>query len=180
MSGKILYFIASPLPGSVAGEIREFQEMADARFHSKKALNSPPHITLVPPFQIRPEQAERLRATLANGVSGFGRIPVVLDGFSAFDKRVIFVDVIAGKDLEELAVRLNQTLSDAGFALKSESRPFHPHVTVAFKDLRREAFDGAFGFFRGNPYSRRFDLEKVALLEYRHGRWIPVQEYDLS
>jgi 2'-5' RNA ligase len=46
-----LYFIALVVHGELAEKIRTIQLYCSETYQSKKALRSPPHVTLIPPFR---------------------------------------------------------------------------------------------------------------------------------
>ena len=57
-----LYYIALLPPENIRQEVTALKEHAAEAFHSSKALNSPPHITLIPPFRIEiSREAELLK-----------------------------------------------------------------------------------------------------------------------
>ena len=51
MNDKSLYFIAIIPPEKIRREIEELKKKISVAFNTKRALNSPPHITLIPPFR---------------------------------------------------------------------------------------------------------------------------------
>lgn len=166
-----LYFIALVLPDPVAQAVRAFQQTIADRFGSRATLRSPPHITLVPPFHMHEEtqdmacDALTLRAALS--------VPfwVTLTGFGAFGNRVIYVHVIPSGQLSGLAVSLTTTLLNCGIVLRDTRRPFHPHVTIGYKDLQPCAFDAAWKYFEGVTIDRSFEAGDSVLLMHGDRRW---------
>ena len=104
------------------------------------------HITLKFLGQVRKEALPRIEQSLARvaesnhsfstGVGGFGAFPTVRR------PRVIWLGVGANPELRCLKQDIEWALGDAGF--ESETRAFHPHVT-----LGRADDSGGAGAFRG-------------------------------
>src|SRR5258706_10552830 len=86
-----LYFIALVVDGLLSEKIREIQLHCSEEYQSKKALRSPPHITLIPPFR----QGSSIEIVLAKKLTPFFSkyIPfsIEMNGFGRFDSRTIFI-----------------------------------------------------------------------------------------
>jgi 2'-5' RNA ligase len=84
------FFIALVPPSDIEQQITEIKLYFAEHYNTRGALNSPPHITLQPPFEWLaadvPKLEESLKAFAAN------RLPILvtLSGFAAFDPRVIY------------------------------------------------------------------------------------------
>lgn len=93
------------------------------------------HVTLKYLGWTRPEVVAALRDRVPVAMKGLRRFTVQCEGLGCFPKpdkaRVLWagVDPEGGRRLTELATRLEQLSTDLGFA--SETRGFHPHVTLA-------------------------------------------------
>ncbi len=61
-----LFFIAVLPPKEIQAEVTRFKEYAAGHFHSSRALRSPPHITLISPFQWPEERAEEMMQALGD------------------------------------------------------------------------------------------------------------------
>jgi len=179
MPGK-LHFIALLPDASIQEEVTAFKKTAARRFGSSHALKSPPHITLYPPFRWEEEEVPFLEKALERYAGELQPFEVVLKGFDRFDSRVLFVRVLPSAELEGWHVGLKKALAqNLGLSL-TDTRPFHPHMTVAFKDLRREQFPAAWAYFRAIDYERRFRAEALTLLVHREGRWHVQRSFPVS
>ncbi len=176
MPGK-LFFIALLPDGTIQEEVTAFKETAARRFHSSHALKSPPHITLFPPFRWEEEELPYLEKALERYAAGLRPFEVTLQGFDRFDSRVIFVRVLPSTELERCQAGLKEALAQTLGLSHADSRPFHPHMTVAFKDLRRQRFSDAWAYFSPIEYERRFRAEGLTLLMHREGRWHTVKTF---
>lgn len=169
----ILYFVGLLPPEPIRNEITKFKEFFDEKYGVRHALKSPPHITMIPPFKW-PEQNEKsLIDDLSNFASTETTFPVRLENFGAFSPRVIFVDVVKNDSLEKMYERLTAWLKDKWRETLKDTdlKRFHPHVTVAFKDLRREHFRDAWPGFRDKKVNFEFTADGLTLLKHTGSWW---------
>ncbi len=81
---KSLYFIAVLPPEPILTEIRQMKLDVRDRFGSARALRSPAHITLVPPFHADDSSLEQVHEVLAGVAKRTSSFVVELDGFDCF------------------------------------------------------------------------------------------------
>ena len=167
-----LCFVAVIPPEPVLTEVRAFKEIAEVKFDSRRALRSPAHITLVPPFRAGRTKQGHFAEQLKHGVARLAPFEVHLSGFAAFKPRVIFVEVMPDAGLDHLYETV-MTLATSALGLTPSRRPFHPHMTVAFKDLRRQQFAKAWSYFSSIEYARSFQVDCIWLLRHEPKGWIP-------
>lgn len=165
-----LYFVALLPDIAIRQEITTFKHLAAERFGSSHALKSPPHITLVPPFRCHADAETGLKAALAESASRLNSFSVQLRNFNHFGQRVIYVDVVANEGL-----RYCQQMTAEVFLEKTgiqpQSRSFHPHMTVAFRDLGTVVFSEAWAYFSQQKYEQQFTAESLTLLRHNGQRW---------
>jgi 2'-5' RNA ligase len=175
------YFLAIIIPEPFQSEIMKMKEYVAGNFKSKGALRSPPHITLHLPFRWKPEKESILLETLSL-LKFNAQIHIKLNGFSSFEPRVLFVDVEKNEALNELQkgvvkhVKENLNL----FNEVGNRRGFHPHVTIAFRDLKKEQFRSALDHFKNQTYAADFITTKFCLLKYGPGKWEVYKEFDFT
>lgn len=162
-----LYFIALLPDQAIQDEITAFKQTAQDRFGSGHALKSPPHITLIPPFRSDRTDFSALQ-TLADEQKPFS---VQLRNFDRFRSRVIFVNVLPEPALLAHQKRLADFCSSQ-WGIQPDVRPFHPHMTVAFKDLKRSVFHEAWAYFSAQSYERLFMAQAYTLLIHKGQQWV--------
>ncbi|RIV18967.1 2'-5' RNA ligase family protein [Fibrisoma montanum] len=167
-----LYFIALLPPADIQREVTAFKQTALERFGSGHALRSPPHITLIPPFRRDQTDFAPLQ-TLADRQVPF---PVSLRDFDRFGRRVIFVNVLPSEFLSACQQQIAEFCRTT-YAVEPDRRPFHPHMTVAFRDLTQSAFPGAWAYFSAQSYDRRFTADAFALLRHTGQGWVVEQQF---
>lgn len=163
------YFIAIIPPDPIASEIYQIKEYFRDEYQTKASLNSPTHITLHMPFEFGDEA--RLTTTLKR--FSFAPFSIELRDFNCFEPRVIFIDVSKNKALEEMQQKLMAFCKTELNLFNAEYRdqPFHPHVTLAFRDLKKPMFVAAWNEFKNRKYSATFECHRLALLKHDGKIW---------
>ena len=166
-----LYFIAIIPESTVCDEVTEFKAYASEHFQSSHALKSPPHITLIPPFRMNQQEIEQLQNGMPKWLSTQKEFTLQLDGFGVFSPKVIYVSVLSDITLIKLQKNLKNSFEKA-FGFQPDKRnEFHPHMTVAFKDLSRSNFYKAREYFGQIDYKRTIYVKKIYLLDHRNKKW---------
>jgi 2'-5' RNA ligase len=174
-----LFFIAILPDEAIQREVTAFKKDCGRLFGSFRALNSPPHVTLIPPFFLSFGQLDKLCLSLEQFSASQSRFELTLHNFDWFEPRVVFVDVLESDSLHALqAVLLALLEGHPGFESRNADR-FHPHMTIAFKDLKPAAFYQARQHFSGLEYHRTFCVDRLSLLEHRLQRWEVLAEFPL-
>lgn len=168
-----VYFLAIVPPQKIQAEVTQLKVLIAERFHSKHALKSPPHITLHMPFKWKDSKLSQLKNAIAKMNKEVESFRVELNGFNFFEPRVIYVDVIKNQELNELrekvvnVCRKDLKLDNANY----KGRPFRPHMTIGFRDLRKPQFYEAKRYFDSREYQGVFKAKEVTLLKYDGIRW---------
>ncbi|MER3433892.1 MAG: 2'-5' RNA ligase [Leptolyngbya sp. ERB_1_1] len=182
MHTESLFFIALLPPPAIQEYAIEVKSYFDQYYASRHALKSPPHITLQPPFQWRHDRF----AALSDSINAFARsqssIPITLNGFGAFPPRVIYINVdrtdalltLHQKFIEHLEASIE--LSDP----REKSRPYAPHMTVAFRDLTKENFKLAWQEFKERSLHFEFIASHLTLLKHDGQQWRIHSEFPFS
>jgi 2'-5' RNA ligase len=167
------YFIALIPPEPLFGEIHELKNYVKEAYGARAALRSPPHITLHMPFIWSERKEGRLIDTLGEFAAAQKTIEVRMENFSCFPPRVIFVAVQENAELNLLQrelhrfCRMKMNLFNANY----QDRPFHPHITLAFRDLRKSDFALAWKEFSERELTASFMIETISLLKHNGKEW---------
>ena len=141
------YFIALIPPPPVSDDALRLKNYFRDQYNSKASLNSPPHITLHMPFKWKEEKECELIDAFGKFSLGRPSFKIELHNFSAFAPRVIFIDVVSNDALSLLNKELHRfckrelNLFNASY----KDQPFHPHLTLAFRDLKKPMFEKSMG-----------------------------------
>src|SRR5215204_1954875 len=148
-----MYFVALVLPAPLNERVLYWKKLMHQQYQCKVGLKSPAHITLVPPFWMNEEK----EAELLNAVDSLSRTVapffISTKNFSAFRPRTIFIDVEKTGSLTSLKESVDNFFSlDQSYKVKVDSRPFHPHITVATRDLFKKSFNDAWPIFEKEKF----------------------------
>ena len=175
-----LYFIAILPPPEIRDEVKDFKLYAKTHFNSERALRSPAHITLIPPFRWPPQQLQELHTVLSDFAKTTEGFYQELKDFDCFEPRVIFVDVVENEALNKMQLHLQQELVSKLDIQPRMQYGFHPHMTIAFKDLKRSIFPDAWQYFSAQSYERLFAVNAICLLHWEQDHWAVVRQYALK
>lgn len=139
------------------------------KFNCRHALKTVPHITLQAPFKTTSDSTEIL-----NGLKPLSEInqtiSVSTKGFNSFDDRVAFIDVEVTAELKNLQQRVNQLLNEKKI-VPLNNRPFHPHITLAHRDLKPAVLPEIKHLVKQKEILWKFEVNAVTLLIHQNGRW---------
>ena len=173
-----MYYLSLICPDPPAGTIRAYQEWMYAHFGCRAAMKSPPHITLVPPFWFPEEKEESLKQVLSDFEFDRPAIEIHWNGFNHFGKRVLYVQVGDHPDLQGLESVLSRHLAMNLEALAApRQQPFHPHITIAARDMTPTAYLQAWAHFSGKPFKGSFVSGSISLMKLEPGRWTTEAVY---
>jgi len=173
------YFLAIVLPDPYQNQVMALKEYVREHFESKAALRSPAHITLHMPFDWKDSKEELLLHTL-QAFKFRTPVSIELNNFGCFEPRVVYVDVTSNEHLSQLQKELVQHVKqNLGLMNEAENmRGFHPHATIAFRDLSKEKFRQAWEYFKDEKYQGIFTSSEFHLLKHSPGKWEVFKEFN--
>lgn len=173
-----LYFIAL-IPGKELRErVRALKERIKADYNAGHALKSPAHITLQKPFKRNSRDEYAISAALEEFSSEEKPFNVRLDGFGCFAPRVIFIRVNDHEPVKALHSRLKIKLTeDLEFSEGEIMNDIQPHITVATRDLMKEAFRVAWPEFQNEEFRGTFEVLSLFLLKHNGKNWDIFKEF---
>ena len=172
-----MYFIALVAPGEINTQVLKWKHFMKEHFGCSVALRSPAHITLLPPFWLEDTKEIELQQILGSFTSDIAELEIQLDGFSHFGNRVLFVKVRENLALEQLRNQTeNHFIQSFTDVIKKENRPFHPHITIANRDLKPGGFEKAWEHFSKKEFKEAFRAKKISLLKLNAGTWDVINE----
>ena len=167
-----MYFVALVCPEEINQQVLKWKLWMKENHGCEVALRSPAHITLVPPFWMIPELEDQLLGSLSAFSMTQQSFPVQLHNFSRFTPRVIFIDVVPGRQLTDLENGLfSYLLSENKYPMKKDDRPFYPHVTIATRDLYKKSFYEAWDHFKEKKYHAEWIAKGLSLLRHNKKNW---------
>jgi 2'-5' RNA ligase len=171
-----LFFIAIIVPEPVSSEITALKTDLSLRFNSKAALRSVPHLTLKSPFKISTGDVPQLLDWFANLKLNIEPFEVTLRNMGTFAKLkapVIFINVERTETLQ----RLQRQVLRHFVAVFPDYKPdtfeaeFHPHITLAYRDLLQPAYKLAWHEYRHKKFDVHFEIDFIYLLRHDGKQW---------
>ena len=167
-----MYYIAIAAPREINEQVLKWKHYMLDNFGCAVALKSPAHITLISPFWMNEIHQHFLETSLEQFSNKQKSFTVELKDFDCFKPRVLFVGVINSPELHQLKTAIEEyLLLFELFPIKKESRPFHPHITIANRDLRKKDFYVAWEHFGKKKYEANFLAREVSLLKHNGAKW---------
>lgn len=169
------YFLAILPDADTANVVSSLKEYCSESYGTKAALRSPPHITLHMPFHWKTSGEAKLIDALQQFAIGELPFAISLRDFGCFSPRVIFIAVEKNEQLHQCQRKLdrfckvNLNLFDASY----RDQPFHPHITIAFRDLKKTVFPIAWEEFKTKPFKADFTCDSFWLLKHDGQVWHP-------
>ena len=176
-----LYFVAIIPREPLKSRVTEIKTDLQAKFNTKAALKSPPHITMHMPFRWKLKKMDLIVTTLAQLAAQTKAFSVELKDFAAFPPRVIYLNVAENTALNNLKSGVSQlSLQKWKLFDRVDSRPFHPHMTVAFRDLTKVNFEKAWELFKNRTFEEQFLADKMTLLKHNGKFWEEFMEFSFQ
>ena len=175
------YFIAIIPPEPVFSEIEKIKLDISQKYNNKSALRSPAHITLHMPFEMKESKEENLLQTISQ-FKFSSAFKIELKNYSCFEPKVIFIDVVKNETLnalqKELVFHIKSNLNI--FNQYDDKRAYHPHATIAFRDLKKTDFYLANEEYKAKTFSAEFKVSSFFLLKHNGKVWLRHKEFPFT
>lgn len=150
-------------------------------FGIKYALKSPPHVTLKMPFSYNEAKESFLEEKLSVFLRTQRPFEVKIKGVGTFGKRVIFLGIEKSSELVQLQSSLT-TFCKKELHLVAElsDSNYHPHLTIAFKDLKVGQFDNVFNLVKSRGFQAEYFAEGIHVLKRLEQKWIVHKKITLG
>jgi 2'-5' RNA ligase len=146
-------------------------------FGCRVALKSAAHITLIPPFWFDYTSESLLTATLQSFQTDKIPLDIQLYDFFHFSNRVIFITVNENHRLGGLRKETeDHFIQPFPGIIKPDDRAFHPHVTIANRDIKPGDFIRAWEHFSREKLEENFCATTISLLKLSLEKWNVLAE----
>jgi 2'-5' RNA ligase len=179
--GQTRFFVALLPPAEIQDYAANVIQDLSQRYHTRTS-QSPPHITLQPPFLWSRARLADLTASLQTFAHEQSALPVFLSNFGAFAPRVLYLQVVKTPELLAFQSVLSKHLVIANIIdpAHQEQRPYVPHLTVASRKLTRQTFQQAWSELQTQTVQFQFMADRLTLLIYIDQRWQVQSEFYLG
>lgn len=178
-----LYFIAILLPQEIANEVVSIKEEFAARFKSRHALKTPPHVTLQAPFYMNESEEPGFKRQLFSFFARISSFDLQFKDYGCFSGKrppVIYISPLKNEKLEIVHKELMYFLRHLNFPEEKTRISFHPHMTVAYRDLQPAEFEKAWPEFRDRNFQAEFQVLEAHLLRHDGEKWHPIASFRLD
>ncbi|MFC5625442.1 2'-5' RNA ligase family protein [Algoriphagus winogradskyi] len=160
------YFLAIVPDGEFEEQVTNLKLEIKNRFQAKYALKSPPHITVKMPFTYNEAKEEQLIGRLGSFMANYEPMHLIIKGVKTFGERVIYLDVHAEQDLYDFQSDLkNFCKRELNLVDELSDRNYHPHMTVAFKDIKKDKFQNILHFVSEMGLMHKIEVSNIMLLK---------------
>ncbi len=167
-----LYFLAICPDNRLKDVIHQEKEWIHQKYGVKGAFRSSAHITLQMPFKMGIKKRNLLLKDLNDFAQGVNPFPVQLNGFDCFEPRVVFIKVEENPILEKVQNDLVPTLKRHQiFNSTHSNKGFHPHITVAFRDLKKRDFYPLWDEIKDKLFKESFFATGLTLYKHNGKGW---------
>lgn len=176
------YFIAIVLKDDLLEKAEVLKLELFEKHGLKGALRSPAHITLHRPFEWKEEKESELINALEQfkQFERFKHFELQLNNFSFFEPRVIYIDVKSSDTLFDLQKKLVRHAASKLRLLNEidDERGFHPHITVAFRDLKKPLFYKLREEFNHRTFNGSMLVDSFSLLRLED-KWRVIKSFHI-
>ncbi|HZH64310.1 MAG TPA: 2'-5' RNA ligase family protein [Flavisolibacter sp.] len=166
-----MYFTAIVLPQHLDEKIFLYKKWMQEKYNCKVGLKSPAHITISPPFWMDESKEQALIHDVEKMCAETVAFDVTTNNFSAFAQRTLFIAVEENQKLKDFKQRSDAFFRNSSYGMKSETRPFHPHITIATRDLHKKDFLEAWDYFKNKIFREDFLATGLSLLKHNGKVW---------
>lgn len=174
------YFLALIPDEPLATAIHKIKLELNEDYGTKGALRSPAHITLHMPFLWKEKKEEELFYLLAQ-TTNQKKFSIQLNGFGAFEPKTIFIKNDFCQPLMDFQAALTRhTWREMKLFNPNHNKGFHPHITIAFRDLKKEAFYKAWPLFEHREFKATFYVNSFWLLKHDGHVWHAHKKFSFN
>lgn len=166
-----MYFVALVLPEELDEKILVCKRWMHEKYGCKVGLKSPAHITLISPFWMPEEMEADFVAELKTIASNIERFSLTTNNIDSFATRTLFISLQPSDALNEAKRKVDVHFAAGPYKIKKENRPFHPHITIATRDLHKKDFAEAWSKFETMLFREAFDATALSLLKHNGQTW---------
>lgn len=166
-----MYYLSLVAPAAINGPVLKWKLKMQKEYRCQVALKSPAHLTLIPPFWMKEEREKNLEHETDQFAASQHSFTVMLQNFNFFEQRVIFIDVAKNEILNNLQQGLSQHLMNTRFPISKGSLTFHPHITIATRDLYKKSFSDAWAYFSKKEFKTSWVVDGISIMKLHKIKW---------
>jgi 2'-5' RNA ligase len=160
------------LPQPINEKVLKYKQMMLEKYNCKVGLKSPAHITLVPPFWMEAEKEQQLISDINSLNGSLPPFYLSTNNFSAFKPKTIFIALTPNEKLNEAKRTIDMLFKNNSFYnIKIDTKPFHPHITIATRDLFKKDFHEVWPWFAEKKFAEGWVAKGISILRHNKKNW---------
>jgi len=177
-----LYLTAILPPAILAEEIDEIRREISEKYKVYAALKPPVHITLFRPLNHKESREDHLLSILKPISTRHRPFRQELLNFDSFNIQTLFLNAVKNPLLQNLQKDVAAAFTKNKIDPKEVrgSTRFHPHITVAYRDIPPEIFPVLWEEFKSRRFKRSFTVDHFSLLKHNGQKWCMLKEFPLQ
>lgn len=161
----------------------EFNERIRREVYEKfkaKSSKLPAHITVKAPFEYDKDIAE-LENVIEKFCSEYKKVKYDINGYGAFDKRAIYMNVVDNKELRELHRSFVRSINEIEYinlgANEGEGAVFH--ITIASKKIK-DSFHEIWDYVHKTKCLFKSEFNNITIFIWKDNTWKVYKKYNLK
>ena len=177
------HFIGVLLPENLTQRLDGYRKYMNQQYGCRSGHGTPIHVTLVPPFKLADKLTTNdIAEALAQMVidKKWHTFNAKIDGFDAFGDRTLFAKVLPSAVWTAFrAAVCSAVAATSPGAVRKDTRPFQPHITVANRDIPPGASTEALEYLNQLELKAVFPVDNITIFERKDKRWVIGQQIEL-
>lgn len=177
------HFIGVLLPEDLTQRLEGYRRYMNQQYGCRSGYGTPIHVTLMPPFQLpEPCTSADIAAALAQMVAEkkWHAFTAKIEGFDAFGDRTLFAKVIPSTVWTAFRAAVCSAVAQASpGAVRKDTRPFQPHITVANRDIPPGTSTEALEYLNELELKTTFPVDNITIFEHKEKHWVIGQQIEL-
>jgi 2'-5' RNA ligase len=181
VTSESLYFIAISPINPLQERISAIKNDIHQKYGIKGAFRSPAHITLQMPFKKKINKIANLQVEMSAFAKTQDPFKIDLNGFGVFEPRVVYIKVMENQKLQLLHKKFHRLLKlHQIFGSTYRQQAFHPHITIAFRDLKKQQFYPLWEEYQHKDFQEHFQANGLTLYKHNGEVWEEHQHFPFS
>lgn len=176
MSG--IYLLAIIPPHELSREIHQIRLLCSEKFGVLKALKPPVHISMYRPFRLEEEFEDNFIHIIQSATAEQVVFEQKIEDFEAFNNHAIVLRALLNPGILKLYTIISTIMKDKGIDKHpTDIFPFHPHLTIAYRDIKPEVFPLIWKDYKNKKYNASFKADYLSLLKHDGNQWLVIKNY---
>ncbi|WKK76365.2 2'-5' RNA ligase family protein [Marivirga salinae] len=178
---KSMFFIGIGPPHPLEKKIQRIKEEFRQKHGIEGAFRSKAHITLQMPFNLSVNSEKDFIHELKKILIKQKPIELKLNDFGKFEPRVIFIKVDENEELDLLQKSVERFMKRFQvFNGTHKNNGFTPHITVAFRDLKKPTFHKIWDDVKNRTFKENFLADSITVFKHNGKSWDVFEEIKLD